>query len=105
VDAKKIRSLVRAEKYEFSKHAEREREADQITMRELEQALFRCDIIEDYPNDPRGPSCLALGFAGVRPVHAVCAIKNDPEELLIITVYDPSKRAEKWTDNFRERKD
>jgi hypothetical protein len=67
VDAQTIRNLVRAEKYEFSKHAEKEREADQITMSELEHALVDCDMIEEYPNDPRGPSCLVLGFADKRP--------------------------------------
>ena len=105
MDVQKIRTLVRAEKYEFSIHAEREREADRITAAEFERALVRCDLIEDYPNDPRGPSCLVLGFAGDRPIHAVCAIKGEPEEILIITVYDPSKRPEKWTDKYRKRKE
>lgn len=105
MDAKTIRALVRAEKYEISIHAEREREADKITVAELERALLRCVVIEDYPDDPRGPSCLVLGFAGVRPIHTVCAVKIAPEELFIITVYDPSKRPEKWTDKYRKRKE
>ena len=105
MDGRSIRRLVRAGKYEFSVHAERERESDQITVSEFERALSRCDVIEDYPNDPRGASCLVLGFAGDRPLHVVCTIKADPEELLVITLYDPSKRPEKWTDNYRKRKD
>jgi len=105
VDTKIIRALVRAEKYALSIHAEREREADKITVAELERALLRCIVIEDYPDDRRGPSCLVLGFSGVRPIHAVCAIKSEPEELFIITVYDPSKRPEKWTDRYRKRKE
>jgi len=103
VDAQRIRDLVGAGKYEFSKHAEREREADQITVEELEEALSDCDMIEEYANDPRGPSCLVLGFAGKRPIHSVCAVKSDPDEVLIITVYDPSKRPEKWTADYRRR--
>ena len=105
MDNQTIRHLVRAGKYEFSKHAEREREADKITVIELEEALTRCEIIEEYPNDPRGPSCLALGFRGERPIHAVCAVKADPDEVLIITVYDPSRRPEKWTEDYRRRKE
>ena len=105
MDAQTIRDLVLAERYEFSKHAEREREADQITLAELERALVHCDTIEEYPDDPRGPSCLVLGFADKRPIHAVCAMKTDPEEVLIITVYDPSKRPEKWTEDYRRRKE
>ena len=63
-----------------------------------------CDIIENYPDDPRGGSCLVLGFCGSKPIHAVCTIKTEPEELLLITVYDPSKRADKWNDNYRKRR-
>ena len=105
MDSQAIRRLVRSGKYEFSKHAERERQADQITVAEFEEALTQSEIIEEYPDDPRGPSCLALGFAGRKPIHAVCAVKTDPDEVLIITVYDPSKRAEKWTEDYRKRKE
>jgi len=45
----KIKKLVSDRRYEFSKHAEREREADQISIEELEVALFNCEVIEDYP--------------------------------------------------------
>ena len=100
----KIRKLATKGKYEFSKHAERERQLDMILVNELENALKNCEIIEDYPDDPRGASCLVLGFFGQRPIHAVCTIKVEPEELLLITVYDPSKRPNKWTENYRERR-
>ena len=99
-----IQELVRSGKYELSIHAEQERQADMITTEELEEALKNCEIIEDYPEDPRGASCLVLGFAVERPVHAVCAIRQDPEEVLLITIYDPSRRPEKWTDNYRHRR-
>jgi hypothetical protein len=102
--AETIKTLVKAGKYEFSIHAEKERQADKITMAELEEALGSCKVIEDYLTDPRGASCLVLGFAAGRPVHAVCAIKHEPEEVLLITVYDPSKRPEKWTNNYQNRK-
>jgi hypothetical protein len=103
-EEKKIRRLVSQRKYEFSKHAERERELDMIYVWELEEALRDCEIIENYPDDPRGASCLVLGFCGSKPVHAVCAIKSDPEELLLITVYDPSKRPDKWSEDYRNRR-
>ncbi len=85
-------------------HAEREREMDMISARELEHALENCEIIENYSHDPRGQSCLVLGFYQSKPIHAVYTIKFDPEEVLIITVYDPSKRPDKWTDNYRKRR-
>lgn len=104
MDIKKIRELVLRGDYEFSKHAERERELDMIYTWELEDAFKDCEIIEDYPDDPRGASCLVLGFCSTRPIHAVCTIKTDPDLLLLITVYDPSKRPDKWIKNYRKRK-
>ncbi len=100
----RIKSLVNKGKYELSMHAEKEREADKITTIELEEALKNCKIIENYPDDPRGASFLVLGFFGNRPIHAVCAMKYDPEELFLITVYDPSKKPERWADNYSKRR-
>lgn len=104
MNSTEIRALVIQGKYELSKHAERERELDMITMRELEDALSSCEIVEEYPDDPRGASCLALGFSGSRPVHAVCTVRSDPEELLLITVSDPSRRPDKWSADYRKRR-
>jgi hypothetical protein len=104
MDVGAIRRSVAEGKYEFSKHAEREREADMISTAELEEAMSNCEIIEEYPDDPRGASCLALGFAGQRPIHAVCSVKRDPDELFLITLYDPSKRPDQWTDRFSRRR-
>ncbi len=58
------------------------------------------ELLEDYPEDPRGHSCLMLGF-GVddRPIHVVCSPKDD--YLAIITAYVPD--ADKWTNDFRMR--
>jgi len=104
MDVQKIRDLIVERKYEFSKHAEREREADMIPVGKLEQALRDCEIIEGYSDDPRGASCLVLGFCKQQPVHAVCTIKSNPEELFLITVYDPSKRSGNWTADYRKRR-
>ena len=99
-----IRSLARAGRYVLSIHAEHERQSDKITIKALETALGSADIIEDYPEDVRGHSCLVLGFAGSRPVHIVCAVKDSPREILLITVYDPSLRPDKWEPDFRHRR-
>jgi hypothetical protein len=92
-----IRMAVAREAYEISLHADDERIADGLIIRELEDALSRCEIIEQYPDDPRGESCLALGFtAAKRPVHTVCGI-NRSGCLILITVYIPSMP--KWKDS------
>lgn len=63
---------------------------------ELVCALATGEVLEDYPDDPRGPSALVLGYTVHRePLHAVCAF--DPGgTLLIITVYKPEPP--KWVD-------
>lgn len=47
---------MRAGRYRVTLHAEQERDADQITIDEIEQAYSGAasEIIEDYPVDPRG---------------------------------------------------
>ncbi|MFH1981815.1 MAG: DUF4258 domain-containing protein [Pseudomonadota bacterium] len=56
-------------------------------------------VIEDYPEDLRGQSCLILGFTDNRFLHVVCAPKND--YLAIITAYLPSDQ--EWEDNYSKR--
>ena len=56
--------------------------------------------IEEYPDDPRGPSCLIIGYGlDSRPIHIVCAPED--EFLAVITAYLPD--AGEWSENFRER--
>ena len=94
----RIRDSVQNEQFRLSAHAEIEREADQITVAELVEALTSpgLHVVEDYPNDPRGISCLDLGFTEKRqPIHAVCGLARDM--LVVITVYRPDP--EQWTDS------
>jgi hypothetical protein len=72
-----------------------------ISTDEIRSVIEKGEIIEDYPEDPRGHSCLLLGF-GVegRPIHVVCSPRSD--YLAIITAYLPS--SEEWKNNFGERK-
>ena len=68
----------------------------------IERAIETGVLIESYPNDPRGPSCLLLGYSSEdRPLHVVCG-KFDDDELLIITAYEPS--ATEWKSDWRTRK-
>jgi len=76
-------------------------EKDIITFREVREVIFNGAILEDYPEDRRGHSCLmcATTVKG-RPVHVVCSPKKD--HLVIITVYVPS--ANRWEEDFRKRR-
>jgi hypothetical protein len=93
-----IQQQVRARLYRVTAHAEREREAHRITLGELEEAVLsaRCHVIEHYPEDPRGASCLVLGCTGHDlPIHVVCGL-SQPDMLVVITVYRPDP--ELWID-------
>ena len=86
----------------FLPHALRQmlRPARFITAREVHQVVERGSIIEEYPDDPRGHSCLMIGYGlDSRPIHIVCAPKDD--FLSVITAYLPD--AEEWSEDFRKR--
>lgn len=98
MDIRTIQLLVKKRKYRLTLHAENERDADRITLEEIKDAFLsvKAEIIEDYPNDPRGQSCLILGFTKQnRPVHVVCGIE-DSEMFVVITVYRPDQGG--WID-------
>jgi uncharacterized protein DUF4258 len=72
-----------------------------ITPAEVEQIVNSGEVIEDYPQDPRGPSCLLLGAGeGGRSLHVVCSPKDD--YLAIITAYVPDP--EQWSADVRRRR-
>ena len=87
----------------FLPHAIRQMSRPQrmISSHEVEDVVTQGELIEDYSNDPRGPSCLMLGFGeGGRVVHVVCSPKD--EYLAIITAYLPDPA--QWSDDFRRRR-
>jgi len=93
-----IRVEIENQTYEISLHADDERIADGLTVSQLEVALSECKIIEEYPNDPRGESCLALGFTPEgKPTHVVCG-RNLSGHLVLVTVYIPTMP--KWRDPY-----
>jgi hypothetical protein len=90
-----IRQNAAAGAYEFSLHADDERLDDALTVADVETALRAAELLEDYPDDPRGHSCLVLGYTGGDPVHVVCGLTRQ-QRLFLITVYRP--RMPKWRD-------
>ena len=98
-----IQERVRQRQYRLTLHAELERDYDQITLKEIEDALLsKAEIIEEYPHDQRGPSALVLGFTKEgKPIHFVCG-QGDRTMLVIITVYVPDENL--WI-NYRKRKE
>ena len=63
MDLEEIRRLLDEGRYEFSLHAQQERLEENIDIAEIEEAvLSQGEILEEYPDDPRGESCLILGL-------------------------------------------
>jgi len=96
-----IQELVREGRYEVSFHAQQERLEENLDLAQIETAIInRGELLEQYPNDPRGESCLLLGYVGTMPVHLVLGwapMKSEGGRLLrLITVYTPTPP--KWID-------
>ena len=72
-----------------------------ISAQDIEEAIGNGAIIEDYPDDVRGPSCLILGYCGKRPLHVVSG-QVETDEVLIITAYQPD--ADEWESDWTTRK-
>jgi hypothetical protein len=67
---------------------------------EVRGVIEQGEVVEDYPTDARGHSCLLLGTGdGGRPLHVVCAPKD--EYLAVITAYLPDE--DEWSNGFRRR--
>jgi hypothetical protein len=102
IDINSIQAKVRNGRYIISfTHTEKVR-LRKIEAKEIEEAICKGAVIEPYPDDPRGPSCLILGFTSQgRPLHVVCG-KIEEEEILIITAYEPDSK--EWEADWRTRK-
>jgi len=83
--------------YEISFHAEEERYAEDI-----EAAILNGEIIENYPNAPRGKSCLILGYSEKKAIHIVCGLTT-LKSVRLITVYLPT--LPKWIDERTRKKE
>ena len=102
IDIQSIREKLKKGKYMISfTHTEKLRER-KIEITEIEEAVSAGEIMEAYPDDPRGPSCLILGFTHQgRPLHIVCGDLED-ERILVITAYEPS--SEQWEEDWKSRR-
>lgn len=88
--------------FEFSRHAVDQSIIRDISVQEVKEAINQnAKIIEDYPNDKYGSSCLILGITSQnRPLHIQCNYPSRPM-LKIITLYEPDPA--KWI-SFEKRR-
>ncbi|MDZ7718487.1 MAG: DUF4258 domain-containing protein [Balneolaceae bacterium] len=97
-----IQKKVMHDQFEFSRHAVDQSIIRNISVQELKQAInTEAKIIEDYPNDKYGPSCLILGYTKQkRLLHIQCSYPSRTV-LKIVTLYEPDP--DKWI-NFEKRR-
>jgi hypothetical protein len=98
---RELRRKIVQGQFEFSQHAVDQSIIRHISVQEVREAFANGQVIEDYPDDKYGPSCLILGFtlAG-RPLHIQCSYPSRPL-VKIITLYEPDP--DRWVD-FRTRR-
>jgi len=86
----------------FLPHALRQmsRPERMIRTAEIRSVIENGEVIEDYPEDPRGHSCLMFGYGEAdRPIHVACSPKKN--FLAIITAYIPDEN--EWSNDFKTR--
>ena len=92
-----IRAKIVLGEFELTRHAVDQSILRQILVSELRDAIQNAEVIEDYPDDKYGPSCLILGFTSSgRPLHIQCSHPSRPV-LKVITLYQPDPAL--WIDN------
>jgi hypothetical protein len=99
---REIRRKIINGEFELSKHAVDQSILRNIRIKEIREMIHNGEIIEDYPDDKYGASCLICGFTMVnRPLHLHCSYPSRPI-LKIITLYQPTE--ERWQNNFTIRR-
>lgn len=63
-----VQQRINANEYLITLHADQERRNDRLDIANLEAALLAGEIIEQYPDDPRGESCLVHGRVNAEDV-------------------------------------
>ncbi len=92
---------IRLGQFEFSQHAVDQGIIRRISVQDFRDAMEQSEVIEDYPNDKYGLSCLILGFTSShRPLHIQCSYPTR-SLVKVITLYEPDLKD--WID-FRVRR-
>ena len=96
-----LRTKVSANDFEFSQHAVDQAILRHIGVREIREAFGSGRVIEDYPDDKYGPSCLVFGFTVQgRAIHIQCSHPSR-SMIKVITVYEPDP--DEWINYERRR--
>ncbi len=97
----RIQEAIRYAEFGLTLHAQQQMTTRRIRVSEVREALLssNAETIEDYPGDPRGPSCLVYGEASGRVLHVHISY---PPEIVVITAYRPDPT--RWEADLKTRK-
>jgi hypothetical protein len=96
---KALQDKIAKGEYRLSDHAVKMMIKRSIERYEVEDAIMKGEIIEDYPDDKYSPSCLIYGKARTgRHLHVQVSL---PPTVVIITAYEPDP--DEWI-NYKVRR-
>jgi hypothetical protein len=96
-----IQTEIRDAEFSLTLHAQQQITSRRIPVGDIRAALLssKATIIEDYPKDPRGPSCLIYGEVSGMVLHIHI---SHPPEIVVVTAYKPD--LQNWEADFKTRK-
>lgn len=98
-----VKAAIALRQIRVSHHAFQELAADDLTFEEVLAGAPEGELIEDYPEDRRGASCLVrVAVRKTVLVHTVWGYDPDSGLAVLITAYKPDP--EKWDPSFRTRR-
>jgi len=90
-----IRKVFIDKRFRYTKHGVEQRINRNISSEEIRQVISNGEIIEDYPSDKYGPSCLIYGKTEKgRALHIQVGFHPI---ISVVTTYEPNP--EEWIDN------
>jgi hypothetical protein len=100
MDIELIQQAAQAAELFFTDHAVRQMAKRSIMDTEVCEAIQAGQIIEEYPADKYGPSCLIFGRTRAdRPLHVQC---SQPPGVRVVTTYEPDP--DEWESDLIRRK-
>ncbi len=101
VKIKSIQKAIKYGEYRFTVHALERCIERNISPYEIKEAILNGKIIEYYPQDKYGPSCLLCGITEKnRILHVLCSLKP----VWVITSYDPTLNSKAWDQDYMVRR-
>jgi len=113
MDIDLIRQAIQQSDRFAGRHANQEAANDDLRIDEIWKSICAAgaEIIEEYPDDLRGPSYLILSFSAGHPIHSVIAypakryaVQRQVQTIaFLITTYRPDRRPQVWSTDYRTR--